>query len=64
MQFSEDLNMAVASTFPEKGTIPEDHPNSLGVMDFIVHDYVNFGFDTTDAVIFVDYELQEMPYFV
>ncbi|AWF82258.1 acetolactate synthase large subunit [Microbulbifer sp. A4B17] len=61
IQFSEALNVAVASTFHGKGTMPENHPNSLGVMGFMVHDYANFGFDTADVVICIGYELQEMP---
>ncbi|WP_444921497.1 acetolactate synthase large subunit [Microbulbifer sp. CnH-101-G] len=61
VQFSEALNVAVASTFHGKGTMPENHPNSLGVMGFMVHDYANFGFDTADVVVCIGYELQEMP---
>ncbi|WP_444902838.1 hypothetical protein ACJJIU_12875 [Microbulbifer sp. CnH-101-E] len=38
--------------------MPEEHPNSLGI---VVYDYANFGFDCVDVVICVDYELHEMP---
>jgi acetolactate synthase I/II/III large subunit len=49
----------VANTFHGKGVMPDDHPNSIGTVGFMRHDYVNFGFDEADAVIAVGYELQE-----
>ncbi|MGZ4564245.1 MAG: thiamine pyrophosphate-dependent enzyme, partial [Mycobacterium sp.] len=39
--------------------MPDDHPNTIGTLGFMRHDYVNFGFDNADAVIAVGYELQE-----
>ena len=39
--------------------MPDDHPNSMGAIGFMRHDYPNFGFDDADAVIAVGYELQE-----
>ena len=39
--------------------MPDDHPNSIGTLGFMRHDYVNFGFDNADVVIAVGYELQE-----
>jgi acetolactate synthase I/II/III large subunit len=39
--------------------MPDDHPNSIGTIGFMRHDYVNFGFDHADVVIAVGYELQE-----
>ena len=44
---------------PRKGVMPDDHPNSIGTLGFMRHDYVNFGFDNADVVIAVGYELQE-----
>jgi acetolactate synthase-1/2/3 large subunit len=38
---------------------PDDHPNALGAVGFMSHDYVNFGFDEADVIISVGYELQE-----
>jgi acetolactate synthase-1/2/3 large subunit len=38
---------------------PDDHPQALGAVGFMRHDYVNFGFDQADAIIAVGYELQE-----
>ncbi len=59
VRFSERLRIPVATTFHGKGVFPDDHPNALGTMGFIVHDYVNFGFDQADVIVTVGYELQE-----
>jgi acetolactate synthase-1/2/3 large subunit len=58
-RFSEDLGVPVATTFHGKGVFPDDHPNALGAVGFMSHDYVNFGFDEADVIISVGYELQE-----
>ena len=58
-RFSEQLGLAVATTFHGKGVFPDDHPNALGAVGFMRHDYVNFGFDEADVIISVGYELQE-----
>jgi acetolactate synthase I/II/III large subunit len=59
ISFSERLKIPVATTFHGKGVFPDDHPNALGTMGFMVHDYVNFGFDQADVIVTVGYELQE-----
>jgi acetolactate synthase-1/2/3 large subunit len=59
VRFSEEFGIQVANTFHGKGVMPDDHPNSIGTLGFMRHDYVNFGFDGADAVIAVGYELQE-----
>ncbi len=59
LRFSEALGVPVANTFHGKGVMPDDHPNSIGTIGFMRHDYVNFGFDCADVVIAVGYELQE-----
>ncbi|HTY30853.1 acetolactate synthase large subunit [Mycobacterium sp.] len=59
VRFSEELGIPVANTFHGKGVMPDDHPNSIGTLGFMRHDYVNFGFDNADVVIAVGYELQE-----
>ncbi|HET7074267.1 MAG TPA: acetolactate synthase large subunit [Mycobacterium sp.] len=59
LRFSDALGIPVANTFHGKGVMPDDHPNSIGTLGFMRHDYVNFGFDNADAVIAVGYELQE-----
>ncbi|MCL4504148.1 MAG: acetolactate synthase large subunit [Deltaproteobacteria bacterium] len=61
VHFSEKLKIPVATTFHGKGVFPDDHPHALGVMGFMVHDYVNFGFDQADVIVSVGYELQEFP---
>ncbi|ORA37246.1 acetolactate synthase large subunit [Mycobacterium aquaticum] len=57
--FSELLHMPVAHTFHGKGVLPDDHPNSIGTIGFMRHDYVNFGFDDADVIVAAGYELQE-----
>ncbi len=59
IRFAERLNVPVATTFHGKGVFPDDHPNALGAVGFMRHDYTNLGFDTADVVICVGYELQE-----
>jgi acetolactate synthase I/II/III large subunit len=59
VRFSEELGIPVANTFHGKGVMPDDHPNTIGTLGFMRHDYVNFGFDNADVIIAVGYELQE-----
>ena len=58
-RFSERLNLPVATTFLGKGVFPDDHPNALGTIGFMVSDYANFGFDKADVVVAVGYDLVE-----
>jgi acetolactate synthase-1/2/3 large subunit len=59
LRFAERLGLPVATTFHGKGVFPDDHPQSLGAVGFMRHDYVNFGFDDADVIVAVGYELQE-----
>ena len=59
LRFSERLQVPVASTFLGKGVFPDDHPNALGTIGFMVKDYANFGFDRADVVVAVGYDLVE-----
>jgi acetolactate synthase-1/2/3 large subunit len=59
VRFSDEFGFGVANTFHGKGVMPDDHPNSIGTLGFMRHDYVNFGFDNADVIIAVGYELQE-----
>lgn len=59
VRFSEQLNVPVATTFLGKGVFPDDHPNALGTIGFMVKDYANFGFDRADVVVAVGYDLVE-----
>ena len=59
IHIAEKLRIPVATTFHGKGVFPDDHPYALGTMGFMVHDYVNFGFDEADVIVCVGYELQE-----
>ncbi|MBV8462702.1 MAG: acetolactate synthase large subunit [Acidimicrobiales bacterium] len=58
-RFAEALGLPVATTFHGKGVFPDDHPQALGAVGFMEHDYVNFGFDQADTIVAVGYELQE-----
>lgn len=55
----ETLNLPLATTFQAKGVLPDSHPNALGVVGFMRHDYENFAFDKADVILAVGYELQE-----
>jgi acetolactate synthase-1/2/3 large subunit len=59
IRFAETLGVSVATTFHGKGVFPDDHPQALGAIGFMRHDYVNFGFDQADVIVTVGYELQE-----
>ncbi|MET9473353.1 acetolactate synthase large subunit [Streptomyces sp. NPDC002917] len=59
VRFAEKLNLPVATTFHGKGVFPDDHPNALGAVGFMRHDYTNFGFDAADVLVCVGYEVQE-----
>ena len=59
VRFSERLSIPVATTFQGKGAIPDDHPNALGTIGFMVRDYANFGFDRSDLVVAVGYDIVE-----
>jgi acetolactate synthase-1/2/3 large subunit len=59
ISFAESLGVTVATTFHGKGVFPDDHPNSVGTIGFMSRDYANFGFEKSDLIISVGYELQE-----
>ena len=59
LRFSERLGIPVTTTFQGKGCFPDDHPNALGTIGFMVKDYANFGFDRADVVVAVGYDLVE-----
>jgi acetolactate synthase-1/2/3 large subunit len=59
IRFSEKLHVPCATTFMGKGVFPSNHPNFLGTVGFADRDYENFGFDKSDVIISVGYDLQE-----
>lgn len=59
VRLADELGIRVANTFHGKGVMPDDHPNSIGTLGFMGHDYANFGFDNADVIVAVGYELQE-----
>ena len=58
-RFAEAANLPVATTFHGKGVIPDSHPNAIGPVGFMRHDYENFSFDQSDLIVAVGYEVQE-----
>ncbi len=53
------LNLPVANTFMGKGVIPYTHPLALWAVGLQQRDYISCGFDRTDLVIAVGYDLIE-----
>ncbi|MEP0913449.1 acetolactate synthase large subunit [Leptolyngbya sp. GB1-A1] len=58
-RFASELNIPVANTFMGKGVIPYQHPLALWSVGLQQRDYINCGFDYTDLVICVGYDLVE-----
>lgn len=56
---AEQLNTPVATTFEGKGAFPDDHPNAMGVVGFMRHDYENFAFDDADLIITAGFSIQQ-----
>ncbi|MDH6062248.1 acetolactate synthase large subunit [Umezakia ovalisporum] len=58
-QFSTQMNIPVANTFMGKGVIPYTHPLALWSVGLQQKDFINCGFDHTDLVIAIGYDLIE-----
>ncbi|MBG1264432.1 acetolactate synthase large subunit [Nostoc commune] len=58
-QFATLLNIPVANTFMGKGIIPYTHQLALWSVGLQQRDYINCGFDNTDLVIAIGYDLIE-----
>ncbi len=58
-QFATELNIPVANTFMGKGVIRYTHPLSLWTVGLQQRDYISCGFDRTDLVIAIGYDLIE-----
>ena len=58
-EFATQLNIPVANTFMGKGVIPYTHPLSLWTVGLRQRDYISCGFDRTDLVIAIGYDLIE-----
>ncbi len=59
VEFAEQLNIPVASTFMAKGCIPFSHQLSLGAVGLAATDYVSCGFDRADVIICIGYDIVE-----
>ncbi len=58
-QFATEMNIPVANTFMGKGVIPYTHPLALWSVGLQQRDFVSCGFDNTDLVIAIGYDLIE-----
>jgi acetolactate synthase I/II/III large subunit len=58
-EFATRLNIPVANTFMGKGVIPYTHPLALWSVGLQQRDYISCGFDDTDLVIAIGYDLIE-----
>jgi acetolactate synthase-1/2/3 large subunit len=58
-EFATRLNIPVANTFMGKGVIPYTHPLALWTVGLQQRDFISCGFDRTDLVIAVGYDLIE-----
>jgi acetolactate synthase-1/2/3 large subunit len=58
-EFATQLNIPVANTFMGKGVIPYKHPLALWSVGLQQRDHISCGFDNTDLVIAVGYDLIE-----
>jgi len=57
--FAGKLNIPLTNTFMAKGAIPFRHPMALGSAGLQSQDYVSFGFENSDLIICVGYDLVE-----
>ena len=58
-QFANQMNIPVANTFMGKGVIPYTHSLALWSVGLQQRDFITCGFDTTDLVIAIGYDLIE-----
>jgi acetolactate synthase I/II/III large subunit len=58
-EFATQLNIPVANTFMGKGVIPYRHPLALWSVGLQQRDHISCGFDHTDLVIAIGYDLIE-----
>ncbi len=59
VEFAEQLNIAVATTFMTKGVIPFSHKLSLGTVGLQAKDYVACGFEKSDVIICIGFDMVE-----
>ncbi|NMG07406.1 acetolactate synthase large subunit [Brasilonema sp. UFV-L1] len=58
-QFASQMNIPVANTFMGKGVIPYTHSLALWSVGLQQRDFITCGFDSTDLVIAIGYDLIE-----
>ncbi|MFM6027029.1 MAG: acetolactate synthase large subunit, partial [Dolichospermum sp.] len=58
-QFATQMNIPVVNTFMGKGVIPYTHPLALWSVGLQQRDFITCGFDNSDLVIAIGYDLIE-----
>jgi acetolactate synthase I/II/III large subunit len=58
-EFATQLNIPVANTFMGKGVLPYTHPLALWAVGLQQRDHISCGFDQTDLVLAIGYDLIE-----
>lgn len=58
-EFATKMNIPVANTFMGKGVIPYTHPLALWAVGLQQRDHISCGFDNTDLVLAIGYDLIE-----
>ncbi|MCA8838015.1 MAG: acetolactate synthase large subunit [Gammaproteobacteria bacterium] len=61
VEFSEKLNIPVATTFMAKGAIPFSHANCLGTVGLQARDYIACGIERSDLILCIGYDIIEYP---
>ena len=59
VKFAEQLNIPVATTFMAKGAMPFSHKLSLGTVGLQAKDYVACGFEQSDVIVCVGFDMVE-----
>lgn len=60
LSFIESHQLPIATTYMAKGIVSENHPQSLGVLGFLVDDYIDASLDDYDLILTVGFDHSEL----